>query len=110
MEVVTQKDLSEQIADAYLGKYSVEDIREILKNLEFFVTDNLLHSRKGKPVQIRLFYGLQLNAECIPEHKKIPNWSERGIAITIPEQIKVKAKVTKYFCNKLNDLKESWVG
>ena len=105
MTVVNQSDLAEMITDSLCGKYTLKEIKQILKNLEFFVTDALLRADEEHPVQVRLFYGLQLKSEYVPEHRKI---GLRGIAVDIPERYKVKARITKYFNNKLNELKETW--
>lgn len=107
MTVVTQADLAQKITDSFLGKYSLEEIKTIIKDLEYFTTDALLHAEKDRPVQVRLFYGLQIESEYIPEHRKI---GFRGIAIDIPEKYRVRARITKYFNDKLNTLKESWTG
>ena len=107
MTVITQRDLAEQITDSFLGKYELDEIRTIIKDLEFFVTDALLHATEEKPVRVRLFSGLHIDSRYIPPHKKI---SFRGIATEIPEKYKAKAVITRYFNDKLNDLKESWTG
>ena len=108
MTVINQQDLAEQIADSFCdNRYTVEEVRTIIKDLEFFVTDALLHATEKKPVRVRLFSGLHIDSRYIPPHKKI---SFRGIATEIPEKYKAKAVITRYFNDKSNDLKESWTG
>lgn len=98
--IVTRKDLIKKIHEDFDGEYSKREITRILDSLEFFIYDNLIQATESHGVQIRLFGGLQLISTYVPE--KVCNTCF-GDNITIPARIKTKAKLTRYYNQKLNE-------
>lgn len=96
--VITQDDLIKEIADK--EDIDVTTVREIVKSAENIVFDYLSSTTPSENVIIKILNGLSLESEYVPVHNV-----NRGIFknYDCPEKIKVKAYITKYYKNKLNE-------
>ena len=82
-----QSDLIKEISGDY-PKYSENNIK------------NILESELEHPIQIKLFFGLSLLGYVVPETTK----TCFGVDIEIPNKVRVKPKITRYFVRKVNEL------
>ena len=78
-----------------LRKSLVEDVFDGLEK-EIF---ELLASADESGVSLRLFEGITLDSEFVPESEKVNNLT--GNKITTLAKIKAKANITRHYCGKL---------
>lgn len=102
-QVVTRRDLIRNVTADFAGRYTQQDITRILDSYEWYIKDHLLQVEPGRPVQIRLLNGLQLNAQYIPETVKNTVYQDH---VRIPAHIQIKGKCTRYMNRALNN--EYW--
>lgn len=96
--IIKRDDLVTEISNKLdLHKYSV---KEVINCLEEVINGDLIKANKNEDIEIRLFNGLKLKSTYIPSHiGKNPKTNEDVI---VDDKIKVIAKVTDYYNNKLN--------
>ncbi len=94
-----QSDLIKEISGDY-PKYSENNIKNILESLETHIKEHLAESELEHPIQIKLFFGLSLLGYVVPETTK----TCFGVDIEIPNKVRVKPKITRYFVRKVNEL------
>lgn len=96
--IIKRDDLVTSIANELeLNKYSV---KEIIDCLEEVIKEDLSKADENDDIEIKLFKGLKLKSTYIPSHiGKNPKTNEDVI---VDDKIKVIAKVTDYYNNKLN--------
>lgn len=84
---------------------NISDVRDIYNALEKDVFDILSSVDRDKDVNIRLFEGISLNGNYIPEVKKTNNLT--GKTSLVKSKIKFKCNITRSYCEKLNEILHS---
>lgn len=102
--VTTKRDLIKKLSEDFDGKYTEGEISDILRSLEFYAVDSLMLADEEHPAQVRLFGGLQLNCKFKPETTRNTVF---GTAEIIPAHFEVRAKFTRYFNQKFNEIAET---
>lgn len=97
--IITQDDLIREIADR--EDINVATVRQIFRTAENIVFDYLSSTTPSENTKVKLFKGL--NIESSYGHS-----SPKGILrdVIFKPKILAKAKLTKYYKQKLNDLNE----
>ena len=98
---ITRERLIRDIAKDLDRKYRKDQITEILNNMEWWCNQYLTQATPTRDVQIRPFYGLQLNSSYKPD--TIRN-TVYGNDVFIPAHIEVKAKYTRYHNRIINQM------
>ena len=80
--------------------YDIDNIRMIYNDLENNIKKYLSLTTSEKNVKIKLFEGITIQGEYIPEQTKINNLT--GKEVTTPNRIKPKVNITRTYCEKLN--------
>ena len=93
--IITQDALIKQVADR--EDINVATVREIFKSAEDIIFDHLSSTTPSKNTIIKLFDGLSLECNYIPE-KEIHTYDN----IVCKPRIWVKPKITRYYNRKLN--------
>lgn len=78
-----------------------KDIRLIYEKIEDAVFDALSSADEDTDVSVRLFEGITLNSEFVPEKTKVNNLT--GETITTSSKIKPTAHITRYYRDKLTN-------
>lgn len=96
--VYTKNMLENDIADE-CGE-DVKLVHAFYAALEKRIADILSTATPDADIVIRLFDGITLNSTYMPKTTKVNNLS--GKTITVPEKIKPKANITRYYADKIN--------
>ena len=96
---LTKNTIIKTIADN--EHMSISSVRSIYNKLEQIVVNALKSVNElDDSISIKLFEGITVDANYIPEKQKQNNLS--GEIITVASHIKPKANITRSFCEKLN--------
>lgn len=93
-------DLLVEICRATRVRYSV--VKKVYNELEDLLAQHLSEANNSTDVSVRLFKGISVDSEFLPEKVKLNNIT--GDVITTIEKIKPKAKVTRQYCEKITDM------
>lgn len=77
-------------------------VREIYDALENKIFEILSSVNDDSGVLVRLFEGISIDGTYVPEHEKVNNIT--GKTIIAKGKIKPKAKITRSYCDKINNL------
>ncbi|MGN1342037.1 MAG: HU family DNA-binding protein [Bacilli bacterium] len=83
------------------SSYTIADVTYFYNALEDFVFDTIHSVDENKDVCIKLFKGINIDGEFIPEKEKKNNLT--GKVNLVPAHIKAKCNVTRSYSEKLND-------
>lgn len=75
-------------------------VQKIYLALEHEIMRLLAEADEDKGVTLRLFEGISIDSEFLPQKEKLNNLT--GETITTQEKIKAKANITRYYCDKLS--------
>ena len=95
--VVTQENLVRQIARR--EGIDVATVRDIFKSAEDVIFDHLSSTSPSKNMTIKILNGLYIERNYSPAKKYSKGVFED---IECPERVRVKAKLTKHFNQKIN--------
>lgn len=95
---ITKESLIRDIAKA--SDKNIYDVREMYDAFESVIFKKLATVNEDEDVCIKLFEGINLDGEFIPEHTKKNNLT--GKLIHVDSKIKPKFNITRYYCEKLN--------
>ena len=87
-----------------ISEYCNEDIATvkcIYNALESNIAEILSFANEENNISIRLFEGIVLNSEFVPEKTKVNNLT--GKLITTASKIKPSAHITRYYCDKITN-------
>lgn len=82
--------------------YDINTVRMVYNDLENNIKKYLALTTSEQDVKIKLFEGITIQGEYIPEKTKINNLN--GKQVTISSRIKPKVNITRTYCEKLNSL------
>ena len=95
---ITRENLIKDIANK--SNKSVSEVRDFYNILENTIFETLLSVNEEKEVCIKLFEGISLDGEFIPEKTKKNNLT--GKLSYVHSKIKPKFNITRSYCEKLN--------
>ena len=96
---ITKENLIREIAKQ--TDKNIYDIRNFYNALESVVFDSLRSVDEEQDVCIKLFEGVSLDGKYVPEKTKKSNLT--GKIGFVESKIKPKFKITRSYCEKLND-------
>ena len=96
---ITKESLIRDIAKQ--TKKNVNDIKEVYNTLENTIFDILSSVDVNGNISIRLFEGISLDGNYIPEKTKKNNLT--GKMSLVESKIKPKFNITRSYCEKLNN-------
>lgn len=82
-------------------RIEIDTVRLVYKRLEDAVFSALSSADEDTDVSVRLFEGITLNSEFVPEKTKINNLT--GETITTTSKVKPAAHITRRYCEKLTN-------
>lgn len=82
-------------------KYTIADYKEMYNMLEDTIFDILSSTSKEQDVCIKLFEGISLEGNYVPEKMKKNNLT--GKESLVESRIKPKFNITRSYCEKLNN-------
>ena len=96
--IITQDSLIRQIADR--EGINVATVRDIFKTAENVIFDHLSSTPPSQLVTIKLLKGVSIDRRYIPAKTY-----SKGIFedIDCPAKVKIKASISKYLNNRIND-------
>lgn len=97
-ERITKETLIKVVAKE--TENTIADVKEIYNALEKKIFDILSSVEEDKEVSIKLFEGISLNGEFVPEQEKRNNLT--GKVSLVDSHIKPKFAITKSYKDKLN--------
>lgn len=74
-------------------------VKNVYETLEHEIMRLLASANEDEDIVLRLFEGISIDSEFLPEKQKVNNLT--GDTITTLEKIKAKANITRYYCEKL---------
>lgn len=95
---ISKDEIMKAVSDA--SCVSISMVQIILQTLDYVVQDALKDVNFDKDVSIRLFDGVYIDGTYVPERTKKNNLT--GKIIDIASKIKVKARITKGYLDKIN--------
>lgn len=98
---ITRDKLIKDIVNDFNKKYSKEEVKEILNNFEWWCNLYLTQATPYRDVQIRPFYGLQLNSRYKPDTMQRTFLSNDTL---IPAHIELKPKYTSCHQKRINQI------
>lgn len=96
---VTKEDLIKAIADTSCVNISL--VRIVYKALEDLIRDTLQDVNFDRDVSIKIFDGISIDGNYIPEKEKQNNLT--GKVIKVASKIKLKSNITRYYSEKINN-------
>lgn len=93
---ITKDDLVKSIAKQ--SNNTQKNVREIFNLLENEIFALLSNANKEQDVEIRLFEGITLNSEFIPEKERFNNLTKK--MEFVDKRIKPKANISRTYCEK----------
>lgn len=95
---ITKENLIRDIAKQ--TNVNTNDVKNIYNALEDAIFNILSSTKKDRDVCIRLFEGISLDGNYIPEKTKKNNLT--GEVSLVESRIKPKCNITRSYCEKLN--------
>ena len=95
---ITKESLIKDIA--IKRNKSVSDVKDFYNALEDIIFETLISVSEDRDICIKLFEGISLNGEFIPEKTKKNNLT--GELSRVNSKIKPKFNITRSYCEKLN--------
>ena len=95
--IISRKKLIKSIKNSHT-KTVIKDVYSMLEDIIF---DALQSVDKKQDICIKLFDGISLDGNYVPEKTKKNNFT--GEMAIIESKIKPKFNITRYYCEKLND-------
>lgn len=95
---ITQDSLIKQIAD--IEGINVATVRDIFKTAENIIFDHLSSTPPSQPVTIKLLKGVSVDRRYVPAKTYSKGMFED---VECSAKVKVKAGVSKYLNNRIND-------
>lgn len=100
----TNRTYTKQMLIREIAKECRKDVRTVgtvYNLLEENIKRILSTADKDTDVTIRLFDGISIGSTFVPERTKLNNLT--GEVITAKNKIKPKAKITRYYCDKVTN-------
>lgn len=82
-------------------KRSQATVRQVYDALEDRIAVLLSSAKPNTDISLRLFEGITISSEHIPEKNKVNNLT--GETIVVPSKIKARANITRNYQEKLNE-------
>lgn len=82
------------------GNIDLETVRILYGYFEEYLINVLSSASEKESVSIKLFDGITIDSEYIPEKNKVNNLT--GKEIMVPKHIKVKSNISRTFQSKIN--------
>ena len=95
---VTQENIIKKIADK--EDMNVATVRQIFKTAENIIFDYLSSSTPTEKIDIKIFNGMSIGRTYIGEKIYTKGMFED---LDCPEHVKLKASVSKYYTNRVNE-------
>lgn len=102
-KIITKQDIMEEMARTEKYRYGYADVRQMFLDLEWIITRELRNADE-EGITIKLFDGLSIEADYVDE--KIIKHPKTGKSTLVPAKLWAKAKITRYFNRKINDMRE----
>ena len=97
--IITKDKLIRSVAKK--TKYTISDYKEMYNMLEDTIFDILSSTSEEQDVCIKLFEGISLEGNYVPERMKKNNLT--GKESLVESRIKPKFNITRSYCEKLNN-------
>ncbi|MCM1224366.1 MAG: HU family DNA-binding protein [Lachnospiraceae bacterium] len=97
MDIIKKEQFIKMIAKKIGMDYNT--VRKVYNAIENEVKDLLSKADEKQDIYIKIFTGIALHSKFIPEKEQKNNLT--GKIITTKNKIKVKADITKEYCEKL---------
>lgn len=97
--IITKDKLIRNVAKK--TKYTISDYKEMYNMLEDTIFDILSSTSEEQDVCIKLFEGISLEGNYVPEKMKKNNLT--GKESLVESRIKPKFNITRSYCEKLNN-------
>ena len=99
--IVTKDNLIRDVAKQ--TNKSISDIRDVYNTIEKTIFDILSSVDTNGDISIKLFEGISVDGIYVPEKTKQNNLT--GKMNLVESKIKPKFKITRSYCEKLNNIK-----